>query len=78
MKYRKTVNVYDPQQKCWDTMQVGQWVSAGEPDERRNNCGQFYGMRPNGTVIVAWNGNARNSGGWRHYHASLRQYAKAK
>jgi hypothetical protein len=55
----------------------GQWVSAGTPDDTRSNCGRFYGVRASGSVVVAWNGNARRDN-WKAYQRALYCFATAK
>ena len=53
-------------------LQRGQWVSAGIDGPR----GRYYGTKPNGTVVVAWHGNAKASGDYRQYQRNLLNYAK--
>ena len=83
MRYVKTVDIWAPSAKFADTLatvsnlQIGQWVSAGTPDPDRNNCGRFYGVTSSGSVVVAWNGNARNrAGGVKEYNKIIRDYAR--
>jgi len=73
-KYQKTVNVWNISHSELGSLQVGQWVSAGLPDSARSNCGRFYGVRPSGSVVVAWNGNAR--GHWAAYQRAVYNFAK--
>lgn len=78
-RYRPTVNVWQVTREQLATLQIGQWVSAGAPDSERNNCGRFYGVRPSGSVVVAWNGNARGRGqDWRAYHAAVHNFARGR
>jgi hypothetical protein len=54
-------------------LQPGQWVFAGEPKDN----GMFLGIKPSGTVVVAWRNNIANHGRNRiAYIRSLRQYAR--
>jgi hypothetical protein len=53
---------------------IGQWVYAGE--RTRDGIGRFMGVKPSGTIVVAWLGNGRSR--WRSYCQTLRQYALAK
>lgn len=84
MRYLKTVDIHAlPVTAMVNHLQVGQWVSAGQPMADRSNCGVYYGIRGRGTIVVAWNGNARNYAkdkrhGWREYHQSSYHYAKGK
>jgi hypothetical protein len=74
MRYVKTVNVWK-NPTAVRNLQPGQWVSAGSPEKDRSNCGQFYGITASGTVVVAWNGNARRNN-WRSYHRATQDFAK--
>jgi hypothetical protein len=79
-RFRPTVNIHALSDAERATLIPGQWVSAGAPDAERNNCGRFYGVRASGSVVVAWNGNARNRGAgeWKGYQKAMHQYATAK
>lgn len=78
MKYTKTVNVWNPDVSI-KNLQPGQWVSAGKPESDRTNIGRFYGVTSTGTVVVAWNGNARRSDlSWKGYNQMISQYAKGR
>jgi hypothetical protein len=71
----------------WSTpaanLQPGQWVYAGS-DEGAGAAtrGRFLGVKPSGTIVVAWMGNARNHrrspGGIKGYINSLRAYARGR
>lgn len=77
MRYVPTVNLWTlPLPTMVRCLTPGQWVSAGVPDATRSNCGRFYGVRPNGSVVVAWNGNARKADDYRTYQRTIHQYAK--
>jgi hypothetical protein len=76
MKYSKMINAWGKNVN-FKKMQVGQWVSAGQPDTDRSNCGRFYGVSRSGSITVAWNGNARrHSKGFTDYQHTIHKYAK--
>lgn len=77
-RYRSTVNVWTATDAELATLLPGQWVSAGEPDATRSNCGRWYGIKPSGTKVAAWNGNARRSGNWRAYQQTVYAFAKGR
>ena len=52
----------------------GQWVYTGTDGPAWR--GRFWGVKPSGTVVVAWQGNARSYGNWREYQSKLRAYAQ--
>ena len=65
-----------------NTLQPGQWVFAGHDDgAKAASRGRFVGVRPNGCIVVAWQGNARawrkNSEGTQGYYSAMRDYANA-
>jgi hypothetical protein len=73
MQYTKPQNVWNMTREQMSSMQPGQWVYAGQPAD----AGMFLGIKPSGTVVVAWLNNIRNHGrNRRAYIRSLRQYAK--
>jgi hypothetical protein len=73
MQYTKPLNIWSMSQQQIHQMQPGQWVYAGNPADR----GQFLGVKPSGSVVVAWRNNAANHGKNRlAYIRNLRQYAK--
>lgn len=76
MKFQPTIDIWRLPESRLKTLQPGQWVSAGSPDETRSNCGRFYGVKPSGAVVVAWNGNARNRPSIAGYHKAIHAYAK--
>ncbi len=79
-RFLPTVNLWTLNDNQRAALIPGQWVSAGEPDDTRSNCGRFYGVTAGGSIVVAWNGNARTprSGGWVGYQRSLYNYAKGR
>ena len=74
--YRLTIDIWALGDEERRNLRPGQWVSAGRPDRERNNCGRFYGVKPSGSIVVAWNGNARTSGSVREYQRAQYNYAK--
>lgn len=78
MRYQPTVNLWNEQNKA-NTLQRGQWVSAGPVNEDRMNIGQYCGVTKSGTVVVAWIGNARRTGvNYADYMNVSMQYAKGR
>lgn len=79
MRYLKTVDIWAlPVTAMVSHLKPGQWVSAGPPLADRSNCGQYYGIRGRGTVVVAWNGNAKRAENYREYHKTIHQFANPK
>jgi hypothetical protein len=76
--FRPTLDVWTLSPDQIAALRPGQWVSAGPPSADRSNCGRFHGVRPSGSVVVAWNGNARRSGDWRAYQRTLHDFARAR
>ena len=76
MKFKPTVNIWEAPEEACKHLQPGQWVSAGKPDPRRDNCGVFCGVKPSGAVVVAWNGNVRQARSPKAYRKALMDYAK--
>jgi hypothetical protein len=72
MRYTHSPNIWQLTEQQIKHLQPGQWVYAGDPGSK----GQFLGVKPSGTVVVAWLGNIRNHRGQcRSYLNKLRQYA---
>jgi hypothetical protein len=64
-----------------EQLQPGQWVFAGTDEGAGSPTrGRFLGVKPSGSIVVAWMGNARSHRrspeGIKGYLASLRNYAK--
>jgi len=76
MKYQKTVDIGNMSDKDIRALQPGQWVYTTQ--DRPVWRGRFWGVKPSGTIVVAWQGNAHRAGGWHSYQRSLRAYAQAK
>lgn len=72
MKYKKAVDIWALSNEQIKKLQGGQWVYAGEP----NNKGRFLGMKKSGTLVVAWNGNASQQKSYMGYIKTLANYAK--
>ena len=77
MRYIRTVDVHQPNMN-YDNLQPGQWVTAGPTMEDKSNMGSFYGVKPSGTVVVAWLGNARRSGYVQAYNRTVQHFAKSR
>jgi len=71
MKFAKTVNIWNLTDAQVRALKPGQWVEGG------GNKGRFWGVKPSGTVVVAWYHNAKNSGNYTSYNKSLLNYARA-
>jgi hypothetical protein len=77
-RFLPTVNLWTLSDADRAALLPGQWVSAGTPDATRSNCGRFYGVRRSGSVVVAWNGNARRAESWTEYQRTSYRFAAAK
>lgn len=74
MKYQKTIDIWALHAENPDEvarLQPGQWVTAGGAK------GIFCGVKPTGTVVCMWYGNAKGRD-YRAYRKSLMNYAKGK
>lgn len=74
MQYQKAFDIWAMPTPFYKHIQRGQWVYAGSTD----NKGVFIGVKPSGTVVVAWYGNAKRQPNFRDYIATLTNYAKGK
>lgn len=72
MKFLPAFDIWQVPVELLAKAQAGQWVYAGD----KSNKGQFYGVKPSGTVVVAWEGNAKNAQSYREYKTALLNYAK--
>ena len=72
MQYVKSMNIQALDEAQRKRLQVGQLVYAGN----KSCVGKFLGVKRCGTVVVAWQGNAKKGGNVTGYWNSLRQYAK--
>jgi hypothetical protein len=68
--YQKTIDIWKLTHTQIAQLKAGQWVNAG------GNLGRFWGVKPSGTVVVAWYHNAKNSGDFNQYNRILFNYAK--
>ena len=71
MKYQPACDIWAVPVDLLRHAQRGQAVYAGT----RDNRGVFWGVKPSGTVVVAWLGNSANHADRRAYHRALRAYA---
>ena len=74
MKYINAFNIWNIPQELIKYIQPGQHVYAGNKD----NKGIFQGIKSNGIIVVAWQGNINNKKNKREYINKLRDYAKSK
>lgn len=72
--YKKVVDIGCLTEREIRRLTPGQWVYTGTDGPLWR--GRFWGVKPSGTVVVAWQGNARGSGNWREYQNKLRAYAQ--
>ncbi len=70
MRYTKAVDIWQLPLDQLRRLQPGQWVEGG------GELGRFWGVKPGGTVVVAWHHNARRAG-YKKYNMALRDYALA-
>jgi hypothetical protein len=70
MKFTKAIDIWALNPRQIASLQPGQWVYAGDSASK----GRYYGVRPSGSVVVAWHGNTRK-GARRSYYRTLRDYA---
>lgn len=73
MQYSKAINIWNLSDNEIKKLQVGQWIFGGDS----KNLGRFLGVKKSGTVVVAWNGNAKFQVCYNGYIKQLLNYAKA-
>lgn len=73
MKFTSAFDIWAVPAPLLKHIQPGQWVYAGTKD----NKGRFLGVKPSGTVVVAWHGNTQRQADKAGYIKTLRSYAKA-
>lgn len=73
MKYQKSINIWAISDSEIKKLQAGQWIYGGDI----KNKGMFLGVKPSGTVVVAWLGNASNQASYKGYIKALSNYARA-
>ena len=76
MKFLKAMDIQALDEAQRKRLQVGQWVYAGN----KSCMGKFLGVKRCGTVVVAWQGNAkrRGAGSVTSYWHDLLQYARGR
>jgi hypothetical protein len=76
MIYTKAVDIGRMSDADIKKLQPGQWVytDTNKPLWR----GRFWGVKPSGTVVVAWQGNARKHKSYWSYQKALFDYARAR
>lgn len=68
--FKKTIDIWGLTPTQIAQLKAGQWVSSG------GNLGRFWGVKPSGTVVVAWYHNAKTSGDFNQYNRILFNYAR--
>lgn len=71
MKYIKTLDIWALGPQDIKRLQPGQWVTAGPQGDK----GIYCGVKPSGTIVVAWWHNAK-ARDYRTYVHTLMEYAK--
>ena len=76
MKFLKAMDIQALDEAQRKRLQVGQWVYA----DNKSCMGKFLGVKRCGTVVVAWQGNAkrRGAGSVTSYWHDLLQYARGR
>jgi hypothetical protein len=72
--YKPTINIGQMSIDNIRRLQPGQWVKTSDSDVGLS-LGRFWGVKPSGTVVVAWQGNARGHSKYWEYQNALRHYA---
>jgi hypothetical protein len=72
MKYQPSFDLWAMPVPFYKHIRRGQWVYARD----KANKGIFLGVKPSGTVVVAWYGNAKRHASFRAYVSTLTAYAK--
>lgn len=72
-KYIKAVSVWNKDIDV-STLQRGQWVYSDE--NKSESKGVFCGVKPSGSVVIAWYMNAKSKQSYKKYVNSLMTYAK--
>lgn len=75
MKYSKVVDIGKMSETEMRKLQRGQWVYTDQDAPLWR--GRFWGVKPSGTVVVAWQGNASKQSSYWEYQSALLNYAKA-
>jgi len=74
MKFTHAFNIWEVPAELLKHAQPGQWVYAGD----KSNKGIFLGVKPSGTIVCAWYGNAKSQNSFKSYIRTLRDYALGK
>jgi hypothetical protein len=76
MRYQPTINIHNLTDTQRAALQVGQWVATTDQVTKPEERGIYLGIKPSGSVVVAWHGNAKGHN-YRVYVKTLRAYARA-
>jgi len=76
MRYQPTINIHNLTDTQRAALQVGQWVATTDQVTKPEERGIYLGIKPSGSVVVAWYGNAKGND-YRAYVQTLRAYARA-
>lgn len=71
MRYTKTVDISRLTETQLRALHIGQWVYTDSVTR-----GRFWGVKPSGTVVVAWQGNAKGHTNYWQYQRALLNYAR--
>jgi hypothetical protein len=72
MKFVPSFNIWEVPVALLAKAQAGQWVYAGD-----KTCkGVFLGVKPSGSIVVAWYSISKNQKNFRDHIKNLRAYAK--
>jgi hypothetical protein len=74
MKYTKSIDIWNLGAEQVAALQVGQWVYAGTNEAMSR--GRYLGVKPSGSVVVAWHGNAKSRAKYWDYQRALLNYAR--
>jgi hypothetical protein len=72
--YKPAVNISSMSTREIGRLTPGQWVKTCDSD-RGPYIGRFWGVKPSGVVVVAWQGNAQSQKNYWQYQTALRRYA---
>ena len=70
MRYTKPFDISKTPESTLRGVQPGQWVFSGSPDVR----GRFWGVKPSGSVAVAWLSASRRLG-YQKTNRLMREWA---
>jgi hypothetical protein len=72
LKYVSAIDIWSTATKDIAKLQPGQWVYTSNREDK----GIFLGVKPSGSIVVAWYNNAKRNNFWK-YVKTLRAYATA-